>query len=348
MVLFDIIENAMVLLYKYMIISAALMGALVLSWLAWGQGWPSKVMGNVSSVASAPPQIHPVSLPAYAAKEYDGRELKLGQILAENEVYTRYFITYKSGNLTISGIMNLPRAIPPVGGFPVLILNHGYIDPAIYTNGRGLKREQDYLARRGYAVVHPDYRNHAFSSQDSQADLEFRLGYTADVINAIYAVKSSGLAQLDKNNTGLLGHSMGGGVGLNVLVTRPDLVKAAVLFAPVSIDWRDNFEKWGDHRPELAQKILETYGSPGDNLEFWNNISAINFLDKIASPILVHHGDKDESVPLEWSDKLVNKLKENKKDVTYYTYPDEPHEFTFAWPLVMQRSADFFDLYLKK
>jgi hypothetical protein len=28
-----------------------------------------------------------------------------------------------------------------------VILNHGYIDPAIYTNGRGLKREQDYLAR---------------------------------------------------------------------------------------------------------------------------------------------------------------------------------------------------------
>ncbi|MEK7077592.1 MAG: hypothetical protein AAB928_00655, partial [Patescibacteria group bacterium] len=80
-----------------MIISAALMGALVLSWLVWDQGWSSKVMGNVSSVASAPPQIHPVSLPAYAAKEYDGRELKLGQILAENEVYTRYFITYKSG-----------------------------------------------------------------------------------------------------------------------------------------------------------------------------------------------------------------------------------------------------------
>ncbi|MFY9492972.1 MAG: alpha/beta fold hydrolase [Minisyncoccia bacterium] len=317
----------MVLRYKYVIISSALAGALVLSWLAWGQGWPSKVMGDVSSVASAPPQIHPVSLPAYAAKEYDGRELKLGQILAQNEAYTRYFITYKSGNLTISGIMNLPHGPGP---WPVLILNHGYIDPAIYTNGRGLKREQDYLARRGYAVVHSDYRNHAFSSKDSQADLEFRLGYLEDVINAIYAVKNSGLIQLDKNNISMLGHSMGGGVGLNVLVTRPDLVKAVVLLAPVSIDWRDNFEKWGDHRPELAQKILETYGSPEDNLEFWNNISAINFLDKIQSPILIHHGDQDESVPVAWSDKLVNKLKENKKDVTYYTYQDEPHEFTFA------------------
>lgn len=329
---------------RYIYVSAALAGALVLSWLAVGQGWSSKVMGNISSVASAPPQIHPVSLPAYAAKEYDGRELKLGQILAQNEVYTRYFITYKSGDLTISGIMNLPHGNGP---FPVLILNHGYIDPAVYTNGRGLKREQDYLARRGYAVLHPDYRNHAFSDKDPDADIKFRLGYLEDVINAVYAVKNSSLVELDKDKIGMLGHSMGGGIGLNVLVTRPDLIKAAVLFAPVSIDWRDNFEKWNDHRAELTQKLTATYGSPEANIEFWNNISAINFLDKIQSPILIHHGDRDESVPIEWSDKLVNKLKENQKEVTYYTYTGEPHEFAFAWPLVMQRTAEFFDVYLK-
>lgn len=329
---------------RYIFVSAALAGALVLSWLTWGQGWSSKVMGNVSSVASARPQIHPVSLPAYAAKEYNGRELKLGQILAQNEVYTRYFITYKSGGLTISGIMNLPRGGGP---FPVLILNHGYINPAVYTNGRGLKREQDYLARRGYAVLHPDYRNHAFSGKDPDADMKFRLGYVEDVINAVYAVKNSDLIQLDKEKIGMLGHSMGGGVTINILVTRPDLVKAAVLLAPVSADWRDNFEKWDDHRAELTQKLIAAYGSPEANAEFWNNISAINFLDKIQTPILIHHGDQDESVPIEWSGKLVSKLKENKKEITYYTYAGEPHEFAFAWPLVMQRTAEFFDLYLK-
>ncbi len=310
----------------------------------WGGDWSSKIMGNISSVASAPPEINPISLSAYAAREYDGRELKLGWILAKNEAYTRYFITYQSGTLTISGIMNVPRGSGP---FPVLILNHGYIDPAIYTNGRGLKREQDYLARRGYAVVHPDYRNHALSSKDTDADLKFRLGYLEDVINAIYAVKNSGLPYLDKEKIGLLGHSMGGGVAINVLVTRPDLVKAAVLFAPVSADYQDNFEKWLNRRPELAQKITETYGSPQTNPEFWHNISAINFLDKIQSPILLHHGTKDEVVPPAWSNKLVDRLKENQKNITYHIYVGEPHEFAQAWPVVMQRTVEFFDIYLK-
>ncbi|MBI4119130.1 MAG: alpha/beta fold hydrolase [Parcubacteria group bacterium] len=321
----------------------ALAGALVLSWLV-GAGGVSKVASSVALLPEPTPEINPVSLPAYAAKLYDGRELKLGPVLAKNEFYTRYFITYQSGDLTISGIMNLPHGAGP---FPVLILNHGYIDTAVYTNGRGLKREQDYLARRGYAVLHSDYRNHAFSSKDPEADMKFRLGYVEDVINAVYAVKNSNMASLNKEKIGMLGHSMGGGIAINVLVTQPDLVKAAVLLAPVSADWKDNFEKWGDNRAELTQKLIAVYGEPETNLEFWNNISAINFLDKIASPVMIHHGDRDEAVPITWSDKLAARLKENQKDVTYYTYAGEPHEFALAWNTVMQRTADFFDLYLK-
>ena len=102
--------------------------------------------------------FHPVSIPTMMQKEYDGRDFTVGKVLADNEIYTRYFITYKSGSLTISGIMNKPKGNGP---FPMLILNHGYIDPAVYTNGRGLRREQDYLARRGYIVIHPDYIKHS-------------------------------------------------------------------------------------------------------------------------------------------------------------------------------------------
>jgi len=116
---------------------------------------------------------HPVSLLALMKKTYKGRDFTMGQVLADMPAYTRHFITYKSGDLTISGIANIPKGNGP---FPVIILNHGYIDPLIYTNGRGLKREQDYLARQGYFVVHPDYRNHAQSDEDPENDVNFRLG----------------------------------------------------------------------------------------------------------------------------------------------------------------------------
>lgn len=290
---------------------------------------------------------HPVSLPALQQKTFDGREFALGKVLATTDTYTRYFVTYRSGELRISGIMNLPHGKGP---FPLLVLNHGYIDPAVYTNGRGLKREQDYLARRGYAVVHPDYRNHAESDGDPESEERFRLGYTEDVINAVLAVQAatSTLPTVDASRVGMLGHSMGGGVTLNVLVVRPDLVDAAVLFAPVSADVRDNFERWTKRRPELAQRLVERYGSPTTSPQFWHDVSAVNFLDRVAAPVLVHHGTADESVPLAWSRRLEQRLRAAGADVTLQVYAGEPHEFTDAWPLVMRRTAAFFDSQLKQ
>ena len=40
---------------------------------------------------------HPVSLQAMMAKKYDGRNLRLGRVLARNSAYTRYYVTYSSG-----------------------------------------------------------------------------------------------------------------------------------------------------------------------------------------------------------------------------------------------------------
>ena len=287
--------------------------------------------------------FHPISLPAFMRKNYDGRDFTVGRVLDDNSVYTRYFITYKSGELTISGIMNVPKGNAPVGGFPILILNHGYIDPAVYTNGRGLRREQDYLARRGYVVIHPDYRNHAQSDKDPDTDYNFRLGYVEDVINAVYAIRSSGLPYVNGEKIGMLGHSMGGGVTINILVVQPDLVGAAVLFAPVSANYEDNFERWLMRRREVAERILQTYGTPQENPDFWHDISAINFLAFIKAPILLHHGTADESVPIEWSDRFAEELQKENKEITYYKYDGQPHEFTTSWSQVMQRTVEFFD-----
>jgi len=286
---------------------------------------------------------HQVSLEALMEKEYDGKNLALISVLSETDAYTRYTITYEGDGLTISGIMNIPKGNGP---FPVLILNHGYIDPDIYTNGRGLKREQDYFAQRGFAVLHPDYRNHAFSDKDPDNKSMLRTGYTIDVINAVVAVKNSSIPSLDTNNIGMLGHSMGGGITLNTLVVRPELVSAAVLFAPVSADYRKNFNKWTREREDLAQRIIERYGSPTTSPEFWDGISAVNYFDNITAPIQLHHGTEDESVPIEWSEELELWLRQKNKEASYFVYEGEKHEFINQWPLVMRRALEFFEDHL--
>jgi dipeptidyl aminopeptidase/acylaminoacyl peptidase len=284
-----------------------------------------------------------VSIEALIQGTYDGRDLRLGEVLATTDAYTRYFATYASGDLTISGVLNVPHGDGP---FPAVVLAHGYIDPAIYTNGRGMMREQDYLARAGFVVLHTDYRNHAASSDDPDAELELRLGYTADVINAVLALKSSSAAKVDPDRLAIMGRSMGGGVTYNALVAAPGLVDAAVVYAPVSSNAAENFNRWtrGD---AVADQIIAAYGAPEQNPEFWRQASPVTYFDRITEPILIQHGTGDETCPYEWSEQSLAALRRAGVDAELVTWPGEPHAFEAAWPASMQRTVEFLTEHLQ-
>jgi dipeptidyl aminopeptidase/acylaminoacyl peptidase len=313
---------------------------------------PSAVTGPPAAAEPAPLRAqqrttlrrrpHPVSLPALAARRFDGRGLRLVEEVLRADAYTQYAVTYRSGRLTISGIMNVPHGRGP---WPALVLAHGYIDPAVYVSGQGLTRERDYLARAGYLTLHVDYRNHAGSSTDPAADRRLRLGYTEDVVNAVRALRR-GPAYVDDDRIGLLGRSMGGGVVYNVLTVRPGLVDAAVVFAPVSSAAADNFERWvrpDPSRDGLARRILDDYGEPADNPEFWRAVSPRTYFDRVTEPLLIHHGTSDDSCPLRWSQQTVAALRREDKDVRLYVYEGEEHAFGPQWPLSMARTVDFLD-----
>lgn len=285
-----------------------------------------------------------LSIESFSKKEFSGTDFTVGEVLVRNSAYARYYITYQSGELKISGIMNVPTGEGP---YPVLFLNHGYIDPAVYTNGRGLKREQDYLARQGYVVVHSDYRNHAASDDDPDADLHLRFGYAEDVVNGVLALRAANFSYVDPERVGMLGHSMGGGVAYLIAAAQPELIDAFVLFAPVSADVRDNFEKWTRSRPEVAKKIIEKYGTPSESPAFWDGVSPITQFEKISVPVLIQHGTLDDSTPIEWSEKALAALRAAGRNAHMDTYPGEPHEFLSAWPTVMRRTTAFFDEHVK-
>ncbi|HSE07084.1 MAG TPA: alpha/beta fold hydrolase [Nocardioidaceae bacterium] len=287
--------------------------------------------------------VHPVSLPALFDKRYDGRRLRLGNVLVRTDAYTQRAVTYRGDGLTLSGIMNIPEGKGP---FPVLVLAHGYIDPDVYVTGQGLRREQDWLARAGYVVLHVDYRNHAGSDGDPRADKRLRLDYTVDVINAVKAVRRSGLRFVDPERVGLLGRSMGGGVVYNVLAVAPGLVDAAVVFAPVSSRAGDNFNRWvrdDAGRSQLSRSILRDYGAPENRPEFWREASARTYFDRVSEPLLIHHGTADESCPIRWSRASYAALQRAGADARLFVYPGEPHAFIDAWPLSMRRTVRFFE-----
>jgi dienelactone hydrolase len=299
-----------------------------------------------SATPTPKPKPRPISVQALINKKYDGHDLKVRRLLADYGAYKRYIITYRGDGLTISGVMNVPDGKGP---FPVLVLNHGYIDPDTYFPGQGMPREHDYLARHGYVVLHTDYRGHASSDNDRDVDYELRLPYAVDSINAVKAVKSSKLPYLDKNRVGWLGRSMGGGVTLTALVAQPGLVDAAVIYASVSSLAADNWKQFyrpSEDRSRTNRRMARTYGLPDKSPEFWRAASARPYLDRVTEPLLVHHGTKDDTCPIRWSEATVKTLGAAGKDVTFVKYRGEGHTFDRQWRRSIERTTSFFDKHL--
>jgi dipeptidyl aminopeptidase/acylaminoacyl peptidase len=284
---------------------------------------PSVEPGTTLEPEPPPPVDSAFSLPALMREKFRGGTLRQVRVVAETDAYTRSEVTYRSGDVTVSGVLLRPRGRGP---FPGIVLNHGYIEPAFYVTGQGLAREQDYLARAGFAVLHTDYRGHAASDPAGDVDRETRLGYTRDVVDAVRALRRE--PAVDASRLALLGRSMGGGVTLNALVARPGLVDAAVVFAPVSSSYLDNLRRWTiPERPEAARALFARFGSPRQEPGFYRQLSARTYFDRITEPVLIHHGTSDDSCPIAWSRLTQRLLVRAGVDSRLEVYDGEEHAF---------------------
>lgn len=293
--------------------------------------------------AGSPPPASPTlkpnpnSLPALFDENIAGGDLQLVRDLGDFGSYRSHEVTFRSGDLRISGVLNVPDGEGP---FPAVVLNHGYIEPSIYQTGQGMTRERDYLAREGFIVLHNDYRGHASSDNVEQTDLEFRLGYTRDAIAAVKALR--GMPQVRDDQVALAGRSMGGGVVFNALVVDPDLVDAAVVWASVSTRYIDNFRQWTEtERPDRAAEVTERWGTVEENPTFWAGLSSRTYFDRVEAAVMMHHGTLDESCPYPWAEATRNALRRAGAEVSFQSYDGEYHTFFRDWELSMQRTVAF-------
>lgn len=287
---------------------------------------------------SLPPVDSPLSLPALMREDWQASRIRQVEVEVETDAYTRSRVTYRSGDLTISGVLLRPRGPGP---FPGIVLNHGYIEPAFYDTGQGLAREQDFLARQGFVVLHSDYRGHWTSDEPtSPFDRESRLGYTRDAVNAVLALERE--PYVDPDRMAMLGRSMGGGVTLNALVAYPDLVEAAIIYASVSSDFVDNLRQFTiPNRPESAQALYDEFGTPAQSPEFYRALSSRTYFDRISDPLLIHHGTNDETCPFAWATTTQRLLERAGADSTLEVYDGEMHTFIPQWQASIERTVQF-------
>ena len=307
--------------------------------------------------------VFPYTIEGLRQHKFQGGEIHIRSTLDENEFYTSYLIDYPSDGLTITGIMQIPVGQGP---FPVILMNHGFFNRAIYRSGDGTDRASAFLAQYGYITLASDYRSWGDSDIGHSF---FYSGLTTDVINLINAISS--IPEADPDRIGMWGHSMGGGVTMKVL-TIDSRVNAAVLYSPVSADDAEIINRWGvgcfgdiaagekivgcnssDVIPDdLPGEVRDAYRFAATDANTLKRIAPFYHLEDITAPIQIHYGTEDGRVlsgtPPEWSRKLSQGLLDAGKDVQLFQYEGQRHSFIGqAWFDFMGRTLRFFDKYVK-
>lgn len=297
--------------------------------------------------AEDPPD--PVSMAALAGADLTGGDLRLGAVRERTAAYTSYDVTFASTTagegtapLRISGVLNVPTGRGP---FPAVVLAHGYIDPAVYVRGQGMTRERGFLSQRGYVALHVDYRNHAESTDDPRIETAVRLGYAADVVAAVHALRRSGDVRVDPDRIAIFGRSMGGGVVLKALAAEPGLVAAGIAWASVSSLEGENFDHF--QRPDAPAAQLRAgfrgrHGLPDEDPRFWRGLSPRPRFDQITEPVLMVHGRFDDTCPPRWARATQRALTRAGVDSTLEWY-DDGHAFGPAFVAAMNRTVRFLE-----
>jgi len=321
---------------------------------------PSATLTLIPSPTETPPPTatptptHPLTIAWLRQQEYPASEIVIEQQLPNGANYFRYYVSYRSEGLKIYALLTIPFGEKPATGWPAIIFNHGFIPPNIYRTTERYVAYVDGFATNGYIVLRSDFRGHDQSEGEARGAYGSP-GYVVDVLNAVAAVRA--YPDADPNRIGMWGHSMGGYITLRAMVVEPD-IKAGVIWAGVvgpypNLFNRPDFELLATpsaanpNRGRWRFELLEQFGAPEENPEFWASISTTTYLADLSGPVQLHHGTADASVPFSVSELLYGQLIEVGKTVEFFRYPGDDHDITNGFSLAMQRSIQFFDRYLK-
>ena len=313
--------------------------------------------------------IAPYTIAGLRAREYESGTISRGEPVLETDDFTRYLIAYPSDGLTITGVLQIPKAGEPP--YPVIVMNHGFFSRYVYNSGDGTDRAAAFLNRKGYLTVSSDYRR--WGGSETGVSL-FYSGLAIDVIHLIYALPS--IPEADTTRIGLWGHSMGGGVTAKVLTIlggrdEPD-IKAAAIYSSVSADFADVIGRWGpgcvgdvyageatfgcnssDILPlDLSPDLTASYFDATTDSVMLEAVSPLYHFDLVAAPVQIHYGTEDgkesSGTPPEWSRKMYGAFVDAGVEASIIAYNGEGHSFIGdPWFQFMAKTQLFFDKHVK-
>ncbi len=205
----------------------------------------------------------------------------------------------------------------------------------------GVSIHPGVFTSRGYAVFVPDI---VYKLNDPGMSAVWCM------VPAVKAAIATGIVDPDK--IGIQGHSWGG-YQTAFLVTQTNIFKAAIAGAPLT-DMVSMYSSVYWNTGNANQPIFESSqgrfkGNFIENKDAYERNSPNRFADKVETPLVILHNDKDGAVDFNQGITYYNTLKQLNKEVILLEYPGENHGLVQRGNLkdYQARMTEWFDVKLR-
>ena len=224
----------------------------------------------------------------------------------------------------------LPSGMAKADGMPkvplptVVYIHGGPWAGVTHWNGWFHNRNFQLLANRGYAVINMEFRGTTGLGKSvcDAANKEWGGKMHNDIVDVVTWANRSNIS--NPKRVAIWGWSYGGYATNYALAAAPDLFACGVsmygiadLYEFTKLPFADN-DLWrtrvGDPYDEDDEKLLKSH-SPN------------TYINSINKPILLTTGSLDERVPQKQVDDFAQTLDEAGKEVVYFYYPEEGHDY---------------------
>ncbi|MCJ7625748.1 MAG: S9 family peptidase [Anaerolineaceae bacterium] len=244
------------------------------------------------------------------------------------------------GNENIDALLYRPRTIQPGKQYPAMLLIHGG------PNAQHLNTWWpflQYLVSKGYIVLAPNcHGSMGYGRMFTDSNVMDWAG--KDKEDWVQAVKFlTNLDYIDPDRIGIWGRSYGGYATVMGMTHLPELFRTGIChFGPTNLAsfWDQTSVRY------LMKRFM---GLPIENLELYNERSAVPYVDSVQGPLLILQGDADDGVPPSQSEEMIAALEKAGKVYEYYCYEGEGHGFLKPENVLdaANRIESFLEKYLK-
>jgi dienelactone hydrolase len=304
----------------------------------------------LSSIINVEKPLEKYSFERLAQTKFQPEAIVIGDVIEEFENFSSFEFSILVAGKKVTGQINIPSIIPPTNGFPIVVMNRGFIEPEIYQTGMGTQNAAAYYAQNGFVTIAPDFLGFGDSDQEDVDPMTARVEKPITTITILYSLNSlNQTTNVNLNHIFMWGHSNGGQITISVLEIlgeSPYWNQAipTTLWAPVTKGFPYNILYYtddGDYGKALRKELFEF------ELEYdTDNYSIHKFISWIDSPIQIHQGTNDSWIPTKWSQDFVDQLKEIEKDIKLFLYNEADHNLKPNWNTVVLRDVNYFNSFI--